>query len=141
MAVRAVPRGPRIEGRTAGPGRSLQPALASAPGGSPMPLRLSPARILAPAALLAAALSLARPAPPASAGPAISAATVEYKAGDVACEGLFARDPLASGKVPGVLVVHDWMGVGPFVKDKVEKLAAMGYAALAADVYGKGVRP
>lgn len=107
-----------------------------------MPLRLSPVRILAPVALLAvAAAILARPAPPASAGPAITASTVEYKAGDVACEGLFARDPEAKGKVPGVLVVHDWMGVGPFVKDKVQQLAAMGYAAFAADVYGKGVRP
>jgi dienelactone hydrolase len=40
-----------------------------------------------------------------------------------------------------VLVIHDWWGVGPYVKKRVEQLAALGYVALAADIYGKGVRP
>jgi dienelactone hydrolase len=40
-----------------------------------------------------------------------------------------------------VLVVHDWKGIGPNTKKRVEMLARMGYVALAADIYGKGVRP
>jgi dienelactone hydrolase len=40
-----------------------------------------------------------------------------------------------------VLVVHDWLGVGPYVRMRAEQLAALGYVAFAADVYGKGIRP
>jgi dienelactone hydrolase len=42
---------------------------------------------------------------------------------------------------PGVLVVHDWMGVGDFTRGRADELARMGYVAFAADVYGKGIRP
>lgn len=78
-------------------------------------------------------LALADPAAP-------SATTVAYTAGDTACEGLVAA-PGGEGRRPAVLVVHDWMGVSPFVKAKVEQLAQAGFVALGADVYGKGVRP
>jgi dienelactone hydrolase len=67
--------------------------------------------------------------------------TVEYKAGDAVLEGLVSYDTAGPAKKPGVLVVHDWMGVGPYVKRRAEQLAALGYVAFAADVYGKGVRP
>ena len=72
---------------------------------------------------------------------------IEYKDGDATLEGYFAYDtavksPLAEkGKRPGIVVVHDWLGVGPYVKHRVEMLASLGYAAFAADIYGKGVRP
>ncbi len=66
---------------------------------------------------------------------------VEYKQGDAVLEGYLAWDDSVQGKRPGVLVVHDWMGVGPFVTSKCEQLAKMGYVAFAADIYGKGVRP
>ena len=65
---------------------------------------------------------------------------VEYKQGDTTLEGYLAYDP-GETKRPGVLVVHDWMGVGPFVKGRAEELARMGYVAFAADIYGKNVRP
>jgi dienelactone hydrolase len=66
---------------------------------------------------------------------------VEYKAGDTVCEGVIAYDDAATAKRPGVLLAHDWMGVTDHQKLQVAKLAALGYVALAADVYGKGVRP
>lgn len=66
---------------------------------------------------------------------------LEYKEGDTALEGYLGFDDAVSGKRPGVLVIHDWWGVGPYVKQRVEQLAALGYVALAADIYGKGVRP
>ena len=65
---------------------------------------------------------------------------VEYKQGDMVLEGYLAYDNAISGKRPGVLVVHEWKGVGPYVKRRAEQLAKLGYIAFAADIYGKGVR-
>lgn len=67
--------------------------------------------------------------------------SVEYKDGTNVLEGYLAYDSSSSAKRPGVLVVHEWMGLGPFAKKRAEDLAAMGYVAFAADIYGKGVRP
>ena len=67
--------------------------------------------------------------------------TVEYKAGDTVCQGFLAFDDAVKGKRASVLLVHDWMGCTDHQKDQVQQLAALGYVALAADVYGKGVRP
>src|SRR5690606_28192505 len=39
-------------------------------------------------------------------------------------------------------VIHDWMGVDTGLPEaEIKRLAAMGYVAFAADIYGKGVRP
>jgi len=66
---------------------------------------------------------------------------LEYKQGDTVLEGYLSYDNSISGKRPGVLVVHEWKGVGPYVKRRAEELAKLGYIAFAADIYGKGVRP
>jgi dienelactone hydrolase len=65
----------------------------------------------------------------------------EYRQNGAVFEGLVAYDPAWVGQRPGILVVHDWMGVGPYVGRRAGQLAALGYVALAADIYGKGVRP
>lgn len=66
---------------------------------------------------------------------------IEYKDGDTILEGIVVYDSKLAAKRPGVLVIHEWTGIGPHVKKSAEKLAAMGYTAFAADIYGKGVRP
>jgi dienelactone hydrolase len=66
--------------------------------------------------------------------------TIEYKSGDTVLEGYLAYDS-SKKKAPGVMIVHDWTGVGPYVKKRAEQVAALGYVAFAADIYGKGVRP
>jgi dienelactone hydrolase len=66
---------------------------------------------------------------------------IEYKDGDTTLEGYFVYDDAIQGKRPAVLVVHDWMGFGPYGNGRAEQLAQLGYAALAVDIYGKGVRP
>ena len=71
----------------------------------------------------------------------IKTQTIEYRDGDRTLEGYLAYDAARSGKRPAVLIVHDWMGVGPYVKKRAEQLARLGYVAFAADIYGKGVRP
>ncbi len=72
---------------------------------------------------------------------AIHTETVEYKQGDTTLEGYLAYDDSISGKRPGVLVVHQWMGLTGYEKHRAEQLAALGYVAFCADIYGKGVRP
>jgi dienelactone hydrolase len=42
--------------------------------------------------------------------------------------------------VPGVLVVHEWWGHNEHARSKAVKLAEMGYAALAVDMYGDGTQ-
>lgn len=72
---------------------------------------------------------------------AVKTEVVQYKQGDTVCEGWLAYDDAVKGARPGVLLVHDWFGATDHQKEQVQKLAALGYVALAADIYGKGVRP
>ena len=66
---------------------------------------------------------------------------VEYRQGDAVLEGYMAYDDSISGKRPGVLVVHEWTGLGNYIKKRVDQLARLGYVAFGADIYGKGIRP
>jgi dienelactone hydrolase len=67
--------------------------------------------------------------------------TVEYKQGDTTLEGYLAYDDSFSGRRPGVLVVHQWMGLTDYEENRAVMLANLGYVAFCADIYGKGVRP
>jgi len=72
---------------------------------------------------------------------ALHTQTVEYTQDSTVMEGYLAYDDSFAGKRPGVLVVHEWMGITPYERGRAEQLASMGYVAFAADIYGKGVRP
>src|ERR1700730_18970935 len=72
---------------------------------------------------------------------AIKTKAVEYKQGDTVLEGFLAWDDAQQGKRPGVLVVHEWDGLGDYAKMRAEMLAKLGFIAFAPDMYGKGVRP
>lgn len=65
--------------------------------------------------------------------------TVEYKDDGMVCKGYLAYDDAIRGKRPGVLVVHEFYGLNDFAKKKAEEVAGLGYVALAADMYGKGL--
>jgi dienelactone hydrolase len=67
--------------------------------------------------------------------------TVEYAQGGTVLSGYLAWDDAKKGKRPGIVVVHEWTGVGPYVEGRARQLAELGYVAFAADIYGKGVRP
>jgi dienelactone hydrolase len=71
----------------------------------------------------------------------ISSEVYNYKSGDKEFEGYLAQPKKIKGKLPVVLVVHEWTGLGEYAQGRAKKLAEMGYIALAADIYGKGVRP
>lgn len=83
-------------------------------------------------ALLAAVL-------PASA--AVQETLVEYKSGDVLCEGIHVVDSAKTGKLQSVLIIHQWTGVSENEKMRARMLAELGYNVFVADIYGKGVRP
>jgi dienelactone hydrolase len=72
--------------------------------------------------------------------PSVKTKSVEYSSGGVPMEGYVAYDAAKKAPLPGILIVHDWMGLGKFSRDKADELAKQGYVAFAADIYGKGVR-
>lgn len=65
---------------------------------------------------------------------------VEYRDGAATLEGLAVYDDAKSGPRPGVVVVHQWRGLGDYERKRAEMLAQLGYVAFCADIYGKGVR-
>lgn len=75
------------------------------------------------------------------AGAIVKTKIVEYKHGDATLEGYLAWDDAAANPRPGVLIVHEWNGLGDFVQARAKKLAELGYVAFAIDMYGKGIRP
>lgn len=66
---------------------------------------------------------------------------IEYQQGDAVLEGYLAYDDSFPDKRPGILVVHEWMGLNDYAKLRADMLAKLGYVAFAADIYGKGIRP
>jgi dienelactone hydrolase len=65
---------------------------------------------------------------------------VDYTS-DIPLEGYLAYDDSIKEKRPGILVAHTRRGIGDFIRERTRELAKLGYVALAADFYGKGVRP
>ena len=72
---------------------------------------------------------------------ALHTEVIEYKQGDVTLEGFIAYPKDAKGKLPGVLVCHQWMGHSDYERRRVEETAKLGTVAFALDIYGKGVKP
>ena len=65
----------------------------------------------------------------------------EYSEGGVPLEGYVAYAASGPARRPGILLVHEWLGIDPYIKSRAEQLAKLGYVVFAADIYGKGVRP
>ncbi len=66
--------------------------------------------------------------------------TIHYADGDTALQGyLAAPSAVRDGdKMPAVIIVHEWWGLGEHVKNVADKLAEQGYVAFALDMYGGG---
>jgi len=64
--------------------------------------------------------------PSVSAQAAIISKVIEYKDGDTTLEGMVAYDSAIKTKRPGILVVHEWTGLGSYVKSRIEMLAKLG---------------
>ena len=69
-----------------------------------------------------------------------TSAEVTYEVEGTTCSGYVAR-PDDDEQHPGVLVVHNWLGVTDAVRFRADMLARLGYVAFAVDVFGADVRP
>ncbi|MDH3947859.1 MAG: dienelactone hydrolase family protein, partial [Gammaproteobacteria bacterium] len=68
----------------------------------------------------------------------VKAKAISYKDGGVTLNGVLAWDTKGSGKRPGILVIDEWWGLTDWAKNLASQLAAAGYVAFAADMYGDG---
>src|ERR1700674_4169978 len=59
--------------------------------------------------------------------------TVQSPQGNGSIKGYFAKPANASGKLPGVLVIHENRGLNPYVEDVARRLGTLGFMALAPD--------
>lgn len=64
--------------------------------------------------------------------------SVSYSANGDTMNGYIAYDSDVDGARPGVLVVPEWWGVNDYIRGRAEQIAALGYSALAVDMYGDG---
>ena len=71
----------------------------------------------------------------------ITTTAVEYTTGGATCEGLHVVESTKTGKLPSVLIIHQWTGVSENEKMRAKMLAELGYNVFVADIYGKGIRP
>src|SRR5881392_2019767 len=58
---------------------------------------------------------------------------VEFSSNGGTANGYLATP--ASGKGPGVVVIQEWWGLVPHIKDVCDRYAAEGFFALAPDLY------
>lgn len=63
---------------------------------------------------------------------------VAYEHAGVKLTGYLAYDDAVTTKRPGVLVIPEWWGLNDYAKERANRLAALGYVAFAADMYGAG---
>ena len=82
----------------------------------------------------AAALSFAVALPAAA---QIVTEPVDYTVGDIAFEGVVARNAALESPRGLVLIVHDWNGIDDYERRRAEMLAAEGYVAFAVDLFGR----
>jgi len=68
----------------------------------------------------------------------VKSETIDYRDGDLTLKGFVAFDDSKAGKRPGILVNPEGFGLGPHAKSRAERLAQLGYVALAADPFGGG---
>jgi len=71
-------------------------------------------------------------------GPHVQGETFEYSTGGKTYQGYLAYNASDSEPRPGVLLVHEWWGLNDYVKRRADQLAALGFVALAVDMYGDG---
>lgn len=59
-----------------------------------------------------------------------------YSSDSISHSGYIVYDKAKQGRLPVVLVVHEWWGVGDYARRRARQLAELGYLAMAVDMYG-----
>jgi dienelactone hydrolase len=80
---------------------------------------------------------------PAEAGEAVNnpsykEESITYTGDSTSMNGFVVYDENNKNKRPAVLVVPEWWGMNDYTKRRARELAALGYVAMAIDVYGEG---
>lgn len=68
----------------------------------------------------------------------ISGESFTYHVNDAPYEGYYVSP---AKNAPLVLLIHDWDGLTEYEIQRADMLAKNGYSVMAADLFGKGVRP
>ncbi|GIX07369.1 MAG: carboxymethylenebutenolidase [Candidatus Poribacteria bacterium] len=66
---------------------------------------------------------------------AILAQEVVYPSGEEQVTGYLAHPADGEGRLPAIIVIHEWWGLVPWVRENAERFARHGYVALAVDLY------
>lgn len=72
----------------------------------------------------------------------LSTQAVAYEHAGTPLEGFLVWDEKkisSAAKAPAVLIIPEWWGVVDYVRRRAREVAALGYVAFVADMYGKGV--
>src|SRR5215475_1843904 len=64
--------------------------------------------------------------------------TLEYRSNNDTFVGYLSQDEAKPGKRPGILVVHEAWGLSDHARERADRLAKLGYVALAVDMVGGG---
>ena len=70
--------------------------------------------------------------------PSIKTSDVVYTSNGKQSNGFIAYDENLKGKLPIVVIIPEWWGVTDYVKSRAKQLAALGYFAIDADLFGDG---
>jgi dienelactone hydrolase len=70
--------------------------------------------------------------------PSLKTEDVTYSFNGKQSIGFVAYDENKKEKLPVVIVVSEWWGLNDYVKNRAKQLAALGYFAIAADMFGEG---
>lgn len=65
---------------------------------------------------------------------AVQSRPVSFPSGNVTASGVLYT-PSTPGRHPAIVVIHEWWGLTPWVKEQAANLADQGYVALAIDLY------
>ena len=65
----------------------------------------------------------------------VSTSTVRYLSGKDTVIAYLCLPERVRGKLPAIIVIHEWWGLNDWVKKSAERLASDGYVTLAVDLY------
>jgi carboxymethylenebutenolidase len=66
----------------------------------------------------------------------VTGRTISYgHVGGVPVQGYLVRPQKTRGRLPGLIVIHEWWGLNDNVRGEAARLAAEGYVVLAVDLY------
>jgi dienelactone hydrolase len=71
----------------------------------------------------------------------IKTETMMYAQAGAPLEGVLIYDAAVRRPLPAVAILHQWLGVTDYERQRARMLAGLGYAVFCADIYGQGVRP